>query len=297
MSGIKIMKKIIAKIYRLVAKSLVGTGLLKYNIFIKTSRFLTVKLKPDFVTINGNKLYLDKLDVLSLSTYGPHGKLSEDLFAKEIKPGDVVVDVGAHIGSYTLVFAKLVGPTGKVFAFEPHKENFALLKKNIEINGYQNIIVENKAISHITGKAKFYLGTEFYLYGALFKPQRFDDVVDVNTVTLDDYFKNFNEKINFVKMDICGGEGRAFQGMNLILDANPDVKIFHEWWPWGINQYGISNPEEHLKLLDSNNYKIFKIDGKENAIIQTTVEELTKSYPISKREDTNLFCKKENHES
>jgi FkbM family methyltransferase len=290
------MKKIIGKIFRLVAKSLQGTGLSKYSVFTKTSRFMTEKLKPDFVIINGNKLYLDKLDALSLSTYGPHGKLSEELFAREIKTGDIVVDVGAHIGSYTLLFAKLVGPTGKVFAFEPHKDNFALLKKNIEINGYQNIIAENKAISYLSGKSKFYLGTEFYLYGALFKPQRFDDVVDVNTVTLDDYFKDFNEKIDFIKMDICGGEGRAFQGMKLILDENPDVKLFHEWWPWGIAQYGISNPEKHLELLDDNNYKIFKIDGKKNAVIPISIEELVKSYPIFKKEDTNLFCKKGNYQ-
>ena len=59
------MKKIIAKIYRLVAKSLVGTGLSKYSIFVNISRFLTVKLKPDFVIIHGNKLYLDKLDAFS----------------------------------------------------------------------------------------------------------------------------------------------------------------------------------------------------------------------------------------
>ena len=192
--------------------------------------------------------------------------------------------------------AKLVGPTGKVFAFEPHKDNFDLLKKNIEINGYQNIIAENKAISNNTGKSKFYLGTEFYLYGALFKPPRFDDVIDVHTITLDDYFKNFKKKIDFIKMDICGGEGRAFQGMNSVLHTNPHVKLFHEWWPWGITQYGISNPEEHIQLLEDNDYKLFKIDGKENAVIQTSVKELIKTYTISEKEDTNLFCTKENYE-
>ena len=97
-------------------------------------------------------------------------------------------------------------------------------------------------------------------------------------------------------MDICGGEGRAFQGMKLILDENPDVKLFHEWWPWGIAQYGISNPEKHLELLDDNNYKIFKIDGKKNAVIPISIEELVKSYPIFKKEDTNLFCKKGNYQ-
>ena len=292
------MKKIISKIFRLVANSLVGTGLYKYGIFQKTSRFLTVKLKPDFVIINGNKIYLDKLDTLSLSTYGSHGVLMAKLFTKEIKKGDIVVDAGAHIGDYTLLYAKLVGPTGKVFAFEPHKDNFNLLKKNIEVNNYQNIIVENKAISNVTGKSKFYLGNEFYTSGALFKPSRFDDVVDVDTISLDDYFKDFKEKINFIKMDIVGGEGRAFEGMNLILSKTPDVKIVHEWWPWAITQYGISNPEKHLELLSNLNYKIFKIDGQvTNFVFETSIEELVKAYPISKMEDPNLFCTKGNYES
>ena len=286
------MKKIISKIYNLVAKNLLGTGLSKYGIFQKTSRFLTVKLKPDFVIIDGDKLYLDKPDDLSLSVYGSHGKLTSDLFEKEIKKGDVVIDIGAHIGFYTLFLAKLVGPTGKVFAFEPDKENFALLKKNIEINGYQNIIAENKAISNLTCKSKFYVGSELYVCGALFKPEHFDDVVDVDTVSLDDYFKDFKEKIDFIKMDICGAEGKAFQGMNLLLSKNPYVKIIQEWWPWAITQHGISNPEKHLELLVNKNYKIFKIDEKENAIIETSIEELINTFPISKMEDINLFCKK-----
>ena len=55
--------------------------------------------------------------------------------------------------------------------------------------------------------------------------------------------------------------------------------------------------EKHLELLDNNNYKIFNIDIWKNAIIQTSIKELIKTYPISKMEDTNLFCKKENYES
>jgi FkbM family methyltransferase len=293
----QIMKKIISKIYKFVAKNLVGTGLSKYGIVQKTSRFLTEKLKPDFVIIDGDKLYLDIHDDLSLSVHGSHSKVIADLFSKEIKKGDVIVDIGAHIGFYTLFLAKLVGPTGKVFAFEPHKENFTLLKKNIEINGYQNIIAENKAISNSTSKSKFYLANELYMYGALFKPEHFDKLVDVETVSLDDYFRDSEVKIDFIKMDMCGAEGKAFEGMNSVLNKNQNVKIVQEWWPWGITQYGISKPEKHLELLVNNDYKIFMIDGKNNTIIQSSVDELVKAYPISKMEDINLFCKKENYES
>lgn len=55
-----------------------------------------------------------------------------------VKEGDYVVDAGANIGWYTVVMARLVGPTGRVFAFEPEPENFKLLKKNVEWNGFSD---------------------------------------------------------------------------------------------------------------------------------------------------------------
>ena len=67
------------------------------------------------------------------------------LVKRIVRNGDIVVDIGAHIGYYTLIFARLVGPKGKVFAFEPEPNNFNLLIKNIKINGYKNIIPVQKA--------------------------------------------------------------------------------------------------------------------------------------------------------
>jgi len=65
------------------------------------------------------------------------------LLRRLIKEGQVVVDVGAHIGYYTVLLARMVGK-GRVFAFEPEPSNFSLLAKNVEINGCKNVVLVKK---------------------------------------------------------------------------------------------------------------------------------------------------------
>lgn len=62
-----------------------------------------------------------------------------------------IFDIGANIGYYTLLAESLVGPEGRVFAFEPHPENYEKLKENIEVNGYTNCYLINKAVSDKSG--------------------------------------------------------------------------------------------------------------------------------------------------
>ena len=67
--------------------------------------------------------------------------------------GSTVFDVGAHVGEWTLLFSELVGPSGRVVAFEPDPVARASLKKNLEMNGISNVTVEEACVSDKTGKA------------------------------------------------------------------------------------------------------------------------------------------------
>lgn len=83
----------------------------------------------------------------ALQKYGEWAHHELELLGKFISPGDIVLDVGAHIGTHTVVFANLVGPTGKVISFEPQPELHLLLRENIQINHFKNVECLNKAVS------------------------------------------------------------------------------------------------------------------------------------------------------
>ena len=191
-------------------------------------RFLNKKLiqyiKSDTVQMNGHTFYLDSVDSLRLSTRGEYESFITELFAKEVKDGDIVVDIGANIGCHTLALAKLVGEKGKVYAFEPHPETFALLKKNIEENKYTNVIAEQKAISDKPGVIKLYLAKKnrTTTHSIVKNQYTQDSFFEVEAVALDDYFKQRNESIvNFIKLDVEGAEHHTMLGMRKLIQRNP----------------------------------------------------------------------------
>ena len=285
------MKKTIHTIYKKSSKIFVGTNISRFRFVRKLQRFANSNLKPDWVEIEGRKMYLDDGDALFLSINGIHENIITNLIKKEIHSGDIVVDIGARIGYYTLQFANLVGPTGKVYAFEPEPKNFELLKKNVQINKYDNVVLIQKIVSDKDGIVEFFISKFDSIGNKLFKSNEAGSSIKIESTTLDEYFKDLKEKIDFIKMDIQGGEGKAILGMKNLLKENKNLKIIQEWWPDALKQNN-TNPEDHLKFLQHIGYKIYEIDGTKKDILPITIEQLLEKYPNSLIEDINLFCKK-----
>ena len=286
------MKKKIHAIYKKSFKIFIGTNIGRYGIVRKLQRFANSNLKPDWVEIEGRKMYLDDGDALFLSINGIHEKIITNLIKKEIHSGDVVLDIGAHIGYYTLQFANLVGSTGKVYAFEPEPKNFELLKKNVQINKHDNVVLIQKIVSDKDGIVEFFISKFDSIGNKLFKSNEAGSSIKIESTTLDEYFKDLKKKIDFIKMDIQGGEGKAILGMKNLLKENKNLKIIQEWWPDALKQ-NHANPEDHLKFLQHIGYKFYEIDGTiKKDILPITIEQLLGKYPNSLIEDINLFCKK-----
>jgi FkbM family methyltransferase len=74
-----------------------------------------------------------------------------ELFPKYVKPGTTVIDAGAHIGVHTVSFARLAGPSGRVYAFEPQRKLFRELVFNLRLNGIGNVVPLRYALGHTTG--------------------------------------------------------------------------------------------------------------------------------------------------
>jgi len=208
---------------------------------------------------------------------------------KNIKNGNVVVDLGANIGYYTLIFARLVGKEGKVFAFEPEPSNFNLLKKNLEINGYKNVVLVNKAVSNKTRKTRLYIHEESSSGHVIFDTRMNRESIEIDSVRLDDYFDDYNGKINFVKIDVEGAELGVIKGMSSILQKMDDIKIMTEFFPYALKKCG-TEPEEYIRLLEEFDFKVNYLDKKQRKMFPVELNELLKRYKPEKENGTNLLC-------
>ena len=195
--------------------------------FYKIFRGMT----PKVIEVNGMKMCVDPEDRIianDLILHGVHEKFITQVVKSRVTEGMKVVDVGANIGYYTLLFARLVGPSGKVYAFEPDPNNFALLSKNVEMNGFTNVVLINKAASDSSGVADLYISEHNKGGHSMFNFNREKTSIKVETVSLDDYFREYEGNIDFVKMDVEGAEYKVLRGMRHLLRVNGRMKILTE---------------------------------------------------------------------
>lgn len=162
-----------------------------------------------------------RLKHLKLSTYiaQVHEPGTTALCKRIIKRGWTVLDLGAGDGYFTIFFSRLVGPEGKVFAFEVDEVNVKNLKANVERNGCRNVNVIPKAVANHMGRVRFFSADTKGTGSLFYENPRGGRWVEVDSISLDDYFDNYQKEIDFFKMDIEGGEAGAFGGMKNILSS------------------------------------------------------------------------------
>lgn len=141
---------------------------------------------------------------------------------RAIQPGWTCIDGGAWCGYYTLLMADLVGPKGNVLSFEPNSTHYELMLKSAMANGYTNVRGYPLAISNADGEQS--LWTSEYGGGSHLSGH---GTQAVETRCLD----NINVPVNFIKLDIEGGEEKAWFGMLNLLARNPQCIVVMEWEP------------------------------------------------------------------
>lgn len=176
-------------------------------------------------------IYNTDIDQVSLKTNEALYLIVNDLnyyqhFYK-VKPRDVVIDAGANCGHLTVLFSKLVGEKGKVFAFEPDKFNIEKIWKNIQLNQdlHPNIKIEDVLLWDKNELIDFYeAGTVGS--SAVWKPDT-EHCVKKQAVTIDGWVKNNTiDKLDFIKMDIEGAEIEALNGcIETIKTLHPNFAI------------------------------------------------------------------------
>jgi FkbM family methyltransferase len=139
--------------------------------------------------------------------------------AATVKPGMTVIDIGAHIGYYTLLFAKCVGPSGRVLSFEPLPGNFALLQKNIRLNNLQNVRLLNQAVFSRTQGIVINVPDEQPNPGSgSMYTEKGAKQYHVDAVSLDDYCEKSAFRLDILKMDVEGAEYDVLRGAEKTID-------------------------------------------------------------------------------
>lgn len=208
-------------------------------------------------TRDGIKYRLDLNELIDSAIYynGCFEPAATAIIDKYTQEGMTVLDVGANNGCHTLHFAKLVGKMGKVIAFEPMSEAILRLKCNMELNDFDNIVVEKIALSNVNKKKQSaYFRTSWTLDGS--KLNIAGNKEDVDFFTLDEYVKNKRlDKIDFIKLDVDGYEYKVLSGgRNSIKRFTPIILV--ELGKYTLKEAGDSL-EDLIDLLASLGYSFY----------------------------------------
>lgn len=151
-----------------------------------------------------------------------------------IAPGDLVIDVGAHTGYFTLLASQLVGPTGRVVAIEPSPAFHQALTANIEANGCANVRTVNAAVSDALGQMTFYLERSTNLGGTTaVRPRTVVSSFEADAAPLPMLVTEEElAAARLIKIDVEGGEAAAVRGLAPVLHRlRPDAELVIEVTP------------------------------------------------------------------
>ena len=170
------------------------------------------------------------------------------------KEGDTVIDIGAHIGRYTITSSKQVGKTGTVVAIEADPDNFQLLKRNIALNNLTNVLPLNYAVFSTRTRMKLYEQSASAKYNSLMltRAAKTKNYVEVNADTLDSILKlNEVNQVNWIKIDVEGAEFEVLKGSTKTLSTD-NVSLF-------IEIHNIDDPSHYHNIIDFLKYRNYEI--------------------------------------
>lgn len=189
---------------------------------------------------------------------GTYEREQTRLFQQHIRPGATVLDVGAHVGYYTVLAAVLAAESGRVHAFEPNPRNADFLRRHVRINALANVRVEQAGVSDRAGTARFGFGT-----GSGTGHLAEGGAIEVRTIRLDDHCAEHGLAPTAVKIDVEGAEVSVLAGARETLERHRPV-IF-------LSTHGPDVHAASLAFLRGLGYRVSPILGGD---VETTAEVL-----------------------
>ena len=184
-----------------------------------------------------------------------------------IRPGSVVLDVGANFGQMSVLFSNMVGVNGKVHSFDADDWVYEILKKNIEANEKTNNIIPHFGAVHnkagevlIFPEQNFEEWNSYGSYGIDYNAQKGREVP---TITIDDL--NIEGPITFMKIDIQGGDLQAMQGAVKTIEKNKMPVLFEYEYHFE-DKFNLCF-QDYIDFVQGINYKFHKVINGHNFLI------------------------------
>ena len=239
---------------------------------------------PMLIRLPFGSLWLAWNDTLSTALYlkMPFEQGERKFVENFLRPGMVVLDVGAHHGIYTLLASKKVGPKGLVFSFEPSPRELRRLKLNLIINCCRNVRVEPSAVGSTKGTADLFVCSDQNTGLNSLRPPAIQEQtrkITVPMTTLDDYISQHGIDIDLLKIDVEGGELEVLKGAARTLHSKPPHAIMCEVQdvrtrPWGYRA------DEICDLLEANDYQLYSV----------TIDGTLEPFPRKEEHEENLIA-------
>ncbi len=177
----------------------------------------------------------------------------EQFISVYLRPGEVFVDVGANIGALTLVAAKRVGDTGRVFAFEPHPRIYSFLMGNVTLNRRRNVQLFNVALGDKRGELKL----------SNYRSDDQNEITESGEIvipvdTLDSILPNTLSEIALMKIDVEGYEKFVLEGATETMAKTGCV--YFEAWDTHYKKYGYE-VHEVIGFFHAREFQVLRRDG------------------------------------
>ncbi len=238
--------------------------LLKPRLIRTLTNKILCALIPQTLTLPEGILFLNQQDpvvsgALMLGAYEP---FFSKIFRAHLKPGMTIIDVGANIGYYTIIASAHVKSSGKVIAYEPEHANVNFLHESIRANKFMNIIVVEEGLGDREQNASLYLDPDNKGKHSLLQSGNENKAqISIPVTTLDSSLTKLGvSKVDLIKMDIEGWEGKALRGMAAIIHRDHPTLLF-EFVPERIRETG-EDPTRLLAWLHAEMYELSLINEK-----------------------------------
>lgn len=218
------------------------------------------------VTEDGRKLYVGLSDWSGDGIFflGRYESFCTEIMSRHIKKGDICLDVGANIGWFTTLFAKLCGSGGEVHAFEPVPKTFADLQRNVALNKTEaKVFLNNFGLGDVEKKFEMHLFPDLPSGHASLaaKPDHKSKTVPVMIKTLDAYLAERNiGQVDFIKVDVEGAERMFLRGGKSIFQQKTPPVLFMEMALGNTKEFGYK-PDEIISFIkETGDYVFFALD-------------------------------------